>query len=88
MIGSFGVAPDKIGLYAGVAEGAMMVTEAAMATVWAELADKYGRRPCLLWGFAAVLVQATLFGFSSYVWQVIAIRVCRESASNKRGLMD
>ncbi|KAL7423813.1 hypothetical protein Q5752_001397 [Cryptotrichosporon argae] len=67
MVTSFGVAPDRIGLCAGAAEGLLMLVEAAMATTWARLADKYGRRPCLLYGFSATLVAAAMMGQSKSV---------------------
>ena len=71
MITSFHVAEDRVGLYAGAGEGALMLVEAVVATTWAKAADRYGRRPCLIWGFIAILGAAPMVGFSRSVWQVI-----------------
>ena len=64
---------DKIGLYAGMAEGTLMLVEAALATTWARLADKYGRRPCMIWGFAATTVACGSMGLCTQAWQIILL---------------
>ncbi|RXK37787.1 hypothetical protein M231_04943 [Tremella mesenterica] len=74
MITSFQVAPDKIGLWAGMAEGALMITEALCATTWARLADKYGRKPCLMAGFMFAISGTGLVGFSTSVGKLILWR--------------
>lgn len=79
MITSFNVPQDRIGLYGGMAEGIMMLVEAACATTWARLADKYGRRPCLLLGFGLPVLAMAALGFAGAVWQVILFRALRES---------
>ncbi|RSH91750.1 hypothetical protein EHS25_009119 [Saitozyma podzolica] len=71
MVTSFGVAPDRIGLYSGLGEGALMLVEAIVATTWARLSDKYGRRPCMLYGCAVCFVAAGMTGFSRGVWQLV-----------------
>ena len=69
---------DKLGLYAGLAEGSLMAVEALLATTWASLADKYGRRPCMLWGLVSNLIACGALGFSTSVWQIILWRAaCR-----------
>ena len=71
MIVSFDVPQDRVGLYAGLCEGVLMLVEAVVATTWAAAADKYGRRPCMIWGFLATLGAGPMVGFSTSVWQVI-----------------
>ena len=91
MITSFDVPPDRVGLYAGLGEGALMLTEAVVATTWAKLADKYGRRPCLIWGFILTIGSGPMVGFSRSVWQVIFWRsMCKSvlvSTSHSSKLM-
>jgi MFS family permease len=74
MITSMHVKPSRIGLYTGMAEGCLMLVEALFATTWARLADRYGRRPTLIWGFAACLLASAMLGFSTRVWHVILWR--------------
>ena len=71
MITSFDVPKNRIGLYAGMAEGSLMVAEALMAPLYARLADRYGRKPVVLGGHAVALVGALMVGFSTSVWQVV-----------------
>ena len=71
MVVSFQVPDNRVGLYAGAGEGALMLVEALVATTWARAADKYGRRPCMIWGFIAACVVAPMVGFSRSVWQLI-----------------
>ena len=78
MITSFNVPANRIGLWAGVSEGTLMLVEAFFATTWARLGDKYGRKPCLVFGFLATVWGAGLVGFSTSVWQIILWRAVRE----------
>jgi MFS family permease len=71
MITGFGVPADRIGLYAGMGEGAIMLVEAVAATTWARVADRYGRRRALLCGFLATVGTAPIVGFASGPWHVI-----------------
>lgn len=79
MITSFNVPQDRIGFYAGLGEGVLMLVEAVVATTWAKLADKWGRKPCIVWGQAVALFAAGMVGFSTKVWHVVFWRALRES---------
>ena len=74
MVTSFNVPSDKIGLYSGLGEGVMMLVEAANATNWAKLGDKYGRRPCILIGFSVTVLGLPILAFSSSVTQIVLAR--------------
>jgi len=78
MITSFRVPQDKIGLYSGLGEGIMMLVEAANATNWARLGNKYGRRPCILWGFSVTAIAMPILGFGGSVWQIVLARALSE----------
>jgi MFS family permease len=83
MVTSFDVPRDQIGFYAGFGEGVLMLVEAAMATTWAKLADRWGRRPCMLWGQLFAILAAGMVGFSTKVWHVVFWRAVRESARSR-----
>jgi MFS family permease len=85
MVTSFDVPRDQIGFYAGFGEGVLMLVEAAMATTWAKLADRWGRRPCMLWGQLFAILAAGMVGFSTKVWHVVFWRAVRESAGFSYG---
>ena len=71
------IAPDMIGLYAGLGEGVMMLVEAVCSPFWARAADKYGRRGCLIWGFSVTVVGSAAIGWSSGVVSIIIFRSIR-----------
>lgn len=80
MMTSFNVSADRVGLYTGLGEGCLMAVEAASAPVWAKLADKYGRKPTLVWGFLLCVIPAAMTGFSTRPWHVMLWRgLCRWS---------
>lgn len=81
MITSFDVPPDKIGFYAGLGEGILMLVEAVLATTWAKLADRFGRKPCLVWGQVVAMFAAGMVGFSTKAWQVIFWRAMRKCST-------
>ncbi|WVQ67076.1 uncharacterized protein L199_005270 [Kwoniella botswanensis] len=60
---SLEVPKKKIGLYAGISEGSLMLAEAAAAPFWAKAADKNGRKRCATLGF---LVSALASGCSGF----------------------
>ncbi|WVQ84325.1 hypothetical protein IAT38_006477 [Cryptococcus sp. DSM 104549] len=66
-----GVPPERIGLYAGMAEGSLMVTEALLATTWAKVGDRWGRKRCLVWGTVVVTSCMGMVGFGKSVWWII-----------------
>ena len=90
MVTSFDVPRDQIGFYAGFGEGVLMLVEAAMATTWAKLADRWGRRPCMIWGQLFAILAAGMVGFSTKVWHVVFWRaVCKSVRQiTKQSLMN
>jgi hypothetical protein len=74
MITSLNAPTDKVGLYAGLAEGSLMIVEAVVAPLAAKAGDSFGRRPTTILGFLPCIVASILVGFSRTVWQVILWR--------------
>ncbi|WVQ80752.1 hypothetical protein IAT38_002857 [Cryptococcus sp. DSM 104549] len=66
-----GAAPSKIGLYAGVAEGALMLIEAVFALSWARLSDRYGRKRTWIGGFVFTVWCSAMVGFGKSVGWII-----------------
>jgi len=71
---SLRASPARVGLYAGLAEGSLMLSEAITVTTWAKLTDLYGRKPVLIIGFAISVCPSVLVAFSTKVWHVILLR--------------
>ena len=74
MITSFDVPLSKIGLYAGLGEGALMISESLFSPLFAMASDRYGRRMTTLFGFLPVVIFPTLVGFSWKPWHVVLWR--------------
>ena len=75
------LAPDMIGLYAGLGEGVMMLVEAVCSPFWARAADTYGRRVCLIYGFGVTVLGSVAIGWSRGVASIIVFRSIRESTT-------
>jgi MFS family permease len=41
---------------------------------WGRAADRFGRKPVLVFSLAGVTVATTLFGLSKTIWQMIMFR--------------
>jgi MFS family permease len=41
---------------------------------WGRMADRYGRKPVLVFSLIGLTITVTLFGVSRTVWQMILIR--------------
>jgi MFS family permease len=41
---------------------------------WGRIADRYGRKPVLVFSLAGLAIAVTLFGTSRTVWQMIMFR--------------
>nr|XP_019046672.1 hypothetical protein I302_05422 [Kwoniella bestiolae CBS 10118]OCF25602.1 hypothetical protein I302_05422 [Kwoniella bestiolae CBS 10118] len=68
------VPTGEIGLYAGIAEGSFMIVSAITAPIWGRLADRYGRKRCVIYGWLIGIVASALVGFGRGrrgVWWVI-----------------
>ena len=42
--------------------------------LWGRAADRFGRKPVLLFSLFGVTIASSLFGFSRAIWQMIVIR--------------
>nr|XP_019010250.1 uncharacterized protein I206_04718 [Kwoniella pini CBS 10737]OCF49031.1 hypothetical protein I206_04718 [Kwoniella pini CBS 10737] len=73
---SLEIPQDKIGLYAGIAEGSLMFAEASIAPIWAILADKLGRKKCSTWGFMISVISCGMVGFGKSAKWIIFWRMC------------
>ncbi|WWD21883.1 hypothetical protein CI109_106371 [Kwoniella shandongensis] len=62
---------DKIGLYGGIAEGCVQIIEAILAIFWAKMADRFGRKKCLILGFILPICSTTFLGFGKSVGWII-----------------
>ncbi|KAI9152999.1 hypothetical protein LWI28_004255 [Acer negundo] len=76
MIRDFNIAKreEDIGFYAGFVGSAFMFGRALTSVLWGVIADRYGRKPVIMFGIGAVVIFNTLFGLSTNFWMAISTR--------------
>ncbi|KAM6576984.1 hypothetical protein CsatB_028821 [Cannabis sativa] len=76
MIKDFGVAKkdEDIGYYAGVVGSAFMFGRFLTSIFWGMIADRYGRKPAMIFSTIAVIIFNTLFGLSTKFWMAVSTR--------------
>uniref|UniRef100_A0A2P2PLX2 Major facilitator superfamily (MFS) profile domain-containing protein n=1 Tax=Rhizophora mucronata TaxID=61149 RepID=A0A2P2PLX2_RHIMU len=65
---------EDIGYYAGFVGSAFMFGRASTSFLWGVIADRYGRKPVILFGAFAVFIFNTLFGLSTNLWMAVSTR--------------
>ncbi|XP_044461409.1 protein ZINC INDUCED FACILITATOR-LIKE 1-like [Mangifera indica] len=76
MIRDFHIAKteEDIGYYAGYVGSSFMLGRALTSVFWGIIADRYGRKPVIIFGTVTVVIFNTLFGLSVNFWMAISTR--------------
>lgn len=76
MIRDFNIAEreEDVSFYAGFEGSAFMVGRTLTAVLWGLVADRYGRKPVMLFSTMAVVIFNTLFGLSVNYWMALTTR--------------
>ncbi|WP_454690412.1 multidrug efflux MFS transporter [Achromobacter aloeverae] len=61
--------------WSGIAYGATFLTAGIVAPLWGHLGDRYGRKPMLIRASFGMAICISLIGFSTNVWQLLALRL-------------
>lgn len=61
--------------WSGIAYGATFLTAGFVAPLWGHLGDRYGRKPMLIRASLGMAICISLIGFSTNVWQLVALRL-------------
>ncbi len=74
----FGMSPniDSAGYYAGWITGAFMIGRVMAAIPWGIIADRFGRRRCLLASMFNVAIFGMCYGLSKNFPMAVAARLC------------
>ncbi|XP_062092079.1 protein ZINC INDUCED FACILITATOR 1-like [Humulus lupulus] len=78
---------EDIAYYAGYVGSAYMLGRALTSVFWGVMADRYGRRPVIIFGTIALIVCNTAFGLSVNYWMAIATRFLLGSLNGILGPM-
>jgi len=63
-----------VGFYSGMIESLFSLTQALVMILWGRAADRYGRKPVLVFSLAGVCCATAVFGLARTVWQMILFR--------------
>ncbi|CAN0840293.1 Protein ZINC INDUCED FACILITATOR-LIKE 1 [Linum grandiflorum] len=65
---------EDIGYYAGYVGSSFMFGRALTSFAWGVVADRYGRKPVILFGTTSVVIFNILFGLSTNFWMAVISR--------------
>ncbi|CRK12199.1 hypothetical protein BN1723_009641 [Verticillium longisporum] len=68
------LAESDVGFYSGLVEAAFSAAQAVTLLLWGTLADRFGRRPMLLYSLAGMATGTALFGTASEIWHMMLFR--------------
>jgi len=63
-----------VGFYSGLIESLFSLTQMLLMISWGRAADRFGRKPVLVFSLVGVSVAVSLFGFAREIWQMILFR--------------
>ncbi|GAD91876.1 conserved hypothetical protein [Paecilomyces variotii No. 5] len=63
-----------VGFYSGLIESLFSFTQMLFMIPWGRAADRFGRKPVLVFSLAGLSISATMFGLSKTVWQMVFAR--------------
>ncbi|XP_019186375.1 PREDICTED: protein ZINC INDUCED FACILITATOR 1-like isoform X1 [Ipomoea nil] len=69
-----GETEEDIGKYAGYVGSAFMLGRALTSVFWGRMADRFGRKPVIIFGTTIVVIFNTLFGVSLNFWMAVITR--------------
>ncbi|KAL1871464.1 hypothetical protein Plec18167_007023 [Paecilomyces lecythidis] len=63
-----------VGFYSGLIESLFSFTQMLLMIPWGRAADRFGRKPVLVFSLAGLSISAAMFGLSKTVWQMVFAR--------------
>ncbi|XP_057520270.1 protein ZINC INDUCED FACILITATOR-LIKE 1-like [Amaranthus tricolor] len=77
MVRDFGIATQEedVSFYAGFEGSAFMVGRVFTSVIWGMLADRYGRRPVMIFSTSAIVLFNIMFGLSANYWMALTSRM-------------
>ncbi|MCJ1287832.1 hypothetical protein MMC26_007184 [Xylographa opegraphella] len=69
-----GLNEADVGFYSGLIESLFSLTQMLLMISWGHAADRFGRKPVLVFSLGGIAIATALFGFSKTIWQLILFR--------------
>ena len=68
------LADTDVGFYSGLIESLFSLTQMVVMIMWGEAADRFGRKPVLVFSLVGVSFATALFGMARTIWQMVLFR--------------
>lgn len=68
------LADADVGFYSGLIESLFSLTQMCVMMAWGRAADRFGRKPVLVFSLVGVSIATSLFGLATSLWQMILFR--------------
>ncbi|KAK1834234.1 MFS general substrate transporter [Podospora conica] len=68
------LADADVGFYSGLIESMFSLTQMVLMILWGRAADRYGRKPVLVFSLLGVSLATVLFGLAQTIWQMVLFR--------------
>ncbi|KAK3362263.1 major facilitator superfamily domain-containing protein [Lasiosphaeria hispida] len=68
------LADEDVGFYSGLIESLFSLTQMLLMILWGRAADRFGRKPVLVFSLIGVTLATGLFGMAETIWQMILFR--------------
>ncbi|KAK6500107.1 hypothetical protein TWF481_010465 [Arthrobotrys musiformis] len=62
------------GFYSGIIESLFSLTQMLVMMWWGKAADRFGRKPVLVFSMVGVTVATSLFGMATTIWEMVVFR--------------
>jgi MFS family permease len=69
------IAPENVGFWTGLIESLFSLVQMLLMIIYGRMADRFGRKPVLVFSLAGVSFATALFGLSATLWQMILFRM-------------
>lgn len=66
--------PENVGFWTGTIESLFSLVQMLLIIFYGRIADRYGRKPVLVFSLAGVAAASALFGMSAKLWQMVVFR--------------
>ena len=66
--------PENVGFWTGTIESLFSLVQMLLIIFYGRIADRFGRKPVLVFSLAGIAAASALFGMSAKLWQMVVFR--------------
>jgi predicted MFS family arabinose efflux permease len=66
--------PEDVGFWTGTIESLFSLVQMLLIIFYGRIADRFGRKPVLVFSLAGIAAASALFGMSAELWQMVVFR--------------